>query len=199
MMGHFIYLLADQAKQNKQGSDEPTQQRKDPAVALREALQKLYASGRIDRDSYLRYEQRAEDGVLSWRDIDLLREGKAEEFSPAEVEFRAEREALRKERISIQNLLSTFTERQVNLLREVEKLEAKAKANLEDGLRARELFSRKLEREEELERVEGRVTELKLALEKLSQLEAKLKDREAELKADQVSERISQLEAKLEQ
>ncbi len=159
-----------------------------------EELATLYAKGRIDRDTFLRYRELGEDGRLSMEDIRALREGKLPATTSGDPGLEAELKALSEEIIGVRNRVSALREERARLLAELERASSRAEGALEDsGLEAHDLFKDKVAKEERLRRLETEIARLGASLEKLEALFQELEAERLEAKVDAWAERVARL------
>ncbi len=162
-----------------------------------EELATLYAKGKIDRDTFLSYRERAEEGRLSRVDIQLLREGKALDVQQEDPGVEAELKALSEEIVGLRNQVSALREERARLLVDLERASAKAEGALDSGgLEVHSLFKDKLAKEERLNRLESEYTRLSQSLEKLEHLYRDLEAERIEARVDVWAERVARLKGK---
>lgn len=196
-----------------EASQRGSELQRNPGSGLEQEVKTLYARGEIDSGTYHRLMEMAQNGQLSWDDLNRVERKSppvaiqaqgARRKRDAEIvgllnKLYSRRKQLEDSRQETENVLQTLEKEASRLDDKARVAEEKAQETIANEEVARAYLKTKQEAVERARAVQERIDDLRENLRRVERLEADLATREAELKALESGEQLAELEANIRQ
>ena len=187
--------------------------RSNSGAGIEQEVKILYARGEIDSGAYHRLLEMAQNGQLSWDDLNrvekkslssVIQEQPAPRKRDAEIvghlnKLYSHRKQLEQSRQETENVLGTLEKEASRLQDQAVVAEEKAQQTIANEEVARDYLQTRQEALERASAVQERLDDLRQTLRRIESLEADLATRESELKALESEEQLAGLEANIRQ
>lgn len=209
----FLGELMDESLYEHSRHMERPEYRCDSWEEIEQEVKLRYARGEIDSGTYHRLIDMAQDGQLSWSDLDQIgiksrpisvQEQRKPPKRDAEIvsslnQLYTHRKQLENARQETENVLQTLEREADRLAEQAKTAETKARQAIDNESAARAYLETRQKALERAHAVQTRIAELHENLNRIENLQADLSTREAELKALESGEQLADLEASIRQ